>query len=74
MSWKIEVKPNAEKQYLKLDNTTRRRIKKALLELEQAENPLFHHGVKQLMGKLEGIILCGSEIGESSSLRTELKR
>jgi mRNA interferase RelE/StbE len=54
MSWMIEVKPNAEKQYLKLDNTTRRRIKKALLELEQAENPLFHHGVKQLMGKLEG--------------------
>ena len=37
MSWKIEVKPNAEKQYLKLDNTTRRRIKKALLELEQKE-------------------------------------
>jgi mRNA interferase RelE/StbE len=54
MSWKIEVKPTAEKQYLKLDNTTRRRIKKALLELEQAENPLFHHAVKQLMGKLEG--------------------
>lgn len=31
MSWKIEVKPTAEKYYLKLDKKTRKRIKKALL-------------------------------------------
>ena len=29
MSWRIEVKPSAEKQYLKLDRPTRRRIKHA---------------------------------------------
>ena len=31
MSWKIEIKPTAEKSYLKLDKKTRKRIKKALL-------------------------------------------
>jgi mRNA interferase RelE/StbE len=54
MSWRIEVKPIAEKQYLKLDKTTRQRIRSALLELEQAENPLLHHAVRHLTGKLKG--------------------
>ncbi len=40
MSWRIEILPSAEKHYLKLDSTTRRRIKKALLELESADRPL----------------------------------
>jgi len=54
MSWKIEVKPTAEKSYLKLDKRTRKRIKKALKGLEQEENPLFHHNVKPLTGQLQG--------------------
>jgi len=41
MSWQIEVKPSAEKQYLKLDKTTRRRIKEILYELEKVEQPSF---------------------------------
>jgi mRNA interferase RelE/StbE len=54
MSWKIEVKPTAEKSYLKLDKKTRRRIKRSLLELEKSENPLMHSNVRPLIGKLRG--------------------
>ena len=54
MSWRIEVKPTAEKQYIKLDKTVRQRIQSALLELEQAENPLLNHTVRHLTGKLRG--------------------
>ncbi len=54
MSWRIEVKPSAEKQYLKLDRTTRRRIKEALHELENLERPLLHRRVRPLTGKLKG--------------------
>lgn len=53
-NWRIEVKPSAEKQYLKLDRPTRRRIKEALRELEAAERPLLHARVKPLTGKLRG--------------------
>jgi len=53
-TWRIEVKPAAEKQYLKLDKKTRQRIKEALLELEREEAPLFHKDVKPLTGKLKG--------------------
>jgi len=34
MNWKIEIKPTAEKQYLKLGKNIRKRIKEALAELE----------------------------------------
>ena len=54
MSWRIEVKPTVEKQYLKLDKPAKLRIQSALLELEQAENPLLHHAVRNLTGKLKG--------------------
>jgi mRNA interferase RelE/StbE len=54
MSWKIEVKPRAEKSYLKLDQKTRKRIKRSLLELEKSENPLVHPKVRPLIGKLRG--------------------
>lgn len=54
MSWKIEIKPTAEKSYLKLDKKTRKRIKKALQELEQEKNPLSYNNVKPLTGKLQG--------------------
>jgi mRNA interferase RelE/StbE len=54
MSWKIEVKPTAEKYYRKLDKKTRKRVKKALQELEQEENPLLHLDVKALTGQLQG--------------------
>ena len=43
MSWRIEVKPSAEKQYLRLDKPTRRRIK-----------PLLHPRVRPLTGRLKG--------------------
>ena len=54
MSWKVEVKPTAEKDYLKLDKKMRIRVKKSLLELEKSENPLLHSQVKPLTGKLQG--------------------
>ena len=54
MSWRIEVKPSAEKQYLKLDRTTRRRVKESLLSLENADKPLLHPRVRPLTGKLKG--------------------
>lgn len=53
-SWRIEVKPAAEKQYLRLDRPTRRRIKGALREIEAAERPLLHRRVRPLTGKLKG--------------------
>ena len=54
MNWRIEVKPSAEKQYLKLDKTTRRRIKTILRDLENADQPLLHPRVRPLTGKLKG--------------------
>jgi len=54
MNWKIEIKPTAEKQYLRLEKNTRKRIKKALQDLEREENPLLHHNVRPLTGQLEG--------------------
>jgi mRNA interferase RelE/StbE len=54
MSWKIEVKPAAEKYYLRLGRPTRKRIKEALQELEDAEDPFLHPNVRALTGKLHG--------------------
>ena len=54
MSWKIEVKPKAEKQYLKLDKKTRKRIKDAIRHLEGEKNSLQHHNVRALTGHLVG--------------------
>ena len=54
MSWRIEIKPTAEKQYLKLGSKTRQRIKAALQELEKQENPLFQPQVRPLTGKFKG--------------------
>lgn len=53
-SWRIEVKPSAEKQYLRLDRRTRQRIKDALRELESDENLLLHRRMRPLTGKLKG--------------------
>ena len=54
MTWRIDVKPSAEKQYLRLDGPTRRWIKEVLRELECSEMPLLHPRVKPLTGKLKG--------------------
>ncbi len=54
MSWRIEVKPSAEKQYLKLDAATRRRIKTTLRELEGSEQPFLHPRMRPLTGQLRG--------------------
>ena len=54
MNWKIEVKPTAEKYYLKLDKKTRSRIKETLRELENTDDPLLHPNVRALTGKLRG--------------------
>jgi mRNA interferase RelE/StbE len=54
MIWRIEVKPAAEKQYLKLDKETRLRIKKALVRLESLDDPFFHDNVRPLTGRLKG--------------------
>jgi len=53
-SWRIEVKPAAEKQYIRLDKKTRGRIKAALHDLESEEMPLSHPRVRPLTGKLKG--------------------
>ena len=50
----IEVKPTAEKHYRRMDRKTRERIWHALKELEKEENPLMHHQVRALTGKLAG--------------------
>ena len=54
MIWTVEVKPTAEKQYRKLDKKTRARILHALRDLEQAENPFLHPGMRALTGELKG--------------------
>jgi mRNA interferase RelE/StbE len=54
MIWRIDIKPTAEKQYLKLDRRTRKRIKEALRELEMADDPLHHPKVRALSGRLHG--------------------
>ena len=54
MNWRIEVKPSAENQYLKLDKATRRRVKDTLRDLQSAERPLLHSRVRSLTGKLKG--------------------
>ncbi len=54
MSWRVEVKPAAEKQYLKLDTPTRRRIREALHDLQDAAQPLQRPRVRPLTGKLKG--------------------
>jgi len=52
-SWRIEVKPSAEKQYLRLDRKTRERIKQALRDLESEDRPLLHRQVRPLTGRLK---------------------
>ena len=54
MNWKIEVKPTAEKYYLKLDKKTRTRMKEALRELENTDDPLLQPNVRALTGNLRG--------------------
>ena len=54
MSWKIEIKPSAEKQYLKLDKKTRKRIKESLIRLEKHNNPFLYPNVRALTGELSG--------------------
>ena len=54
MNRTVEIKPNAKKQYRKCDSRTRERIRNALFELEQQENPLFQRNVRALTGELRG--------------------
>ncbi len=54
MTWRIEVKPSAHKHYLKLDSTTRRRIRESLYQLESYKRPLAHPRMRPLMGRLKG--------------------
>jgi mRNA interferase RelE/StbE len=54
MSWKIEIKPSAEKQYLRFDKKTRKQIRESLLDLEEQNNPLLHKNVRALTGELKG--------------------
>ena len=54
MSWQIEIKPSAEKQYLTLDRKARRRTTQALPDLEDEEKPLLYPSVRPLTGRLKG--------------------
>ena len=53
-NWRIEVKPTAEKRFLKLDQATRRRNFGVMRELEETENPLRHQRVRALTGEFHG--------------------
>jgi len=53
MNWTIRLSSVAEKKYKKLDRNMKRRIKEALEELAQSENPKFHRHVKPLTGQLK---------------------
>ncbi len=53
-TWRIELTPSAEKQYLRLGKKMRQRVKRTLLEFEQQESPLLHPGVRALTGQLKG--------------------
>jgi len=54
MSWAVELFPEAEKQYKRLARNLRDRIRRALTELEESENPRSHRQVIPLVGKLKG--------------------
>jgi len=54
MSWKIEVKPTAEKYYRRLGKKNRMRIKEALREIENSDDPFSNPNVRPLTGKLHG--------------------
>jgi mRNA interferase RelE/StbE len=54
MSWKVEIKPSAEKSYRKLNKDTQRRIKEALQKLELSTNPFLQGNVRPLTGELKG--------------------
>jgi mRNA-degrading endonuclease RelE of RelBE toxin-antitoxin system len=41
MSWTIEIKPSAEKYYLRLEKRTRKRVREALHSLEREANPFL---------------------------------
>lgn len=68
MTWRIEVKPAAERQYLRLDASTRRRIKTALAGLEVVENPFQYNHVRPLTGALKGD--CRLRVGNWRNLFT----
>lgn len=54
MSWTVEVKPAAEKQYHKLDKKTKARVLAALTDLEELQNPFQHNDIRPLTGELKG--------------------
>lgn len=54
MSWRVEVKPSAEKQYLKLSAHQRKQVLESLKALEAADNPFLHPGVRALTAGLKG--------------------
>lgn len=53
-SWKIEIKPSAEKYYLRLGKHNRKRVKEALTELQNSDDPFSIKNVRSLTGKLRG--------------------
>ena len=54
MSWQIEIKPSAERYYLRLDKQNRNRIKEALKKLQNSDDPFSIKNVGSLTGKLHG--------------------
>ena len=54
MNWTIKLSSTTEKKYKKLDKNMKKRVKEALEELVQSENPKFYRHVKPLTGQLKG--------------------
>ena len=54
MNWTIKASSRAEKYYKRLDEKTRKRIKKELIALSESDNPIDYKHVKPLTGDLKG--------------------
>ncbi len=54
MSWTIKLSTAAERKYRRLDKNTKLRIRKALREMGDLENPTSHRQAKPLLGELKG--------------------
>ena len=59
MSWTVEIKPSAEKQYLRLGKSTRQRVKAAIRSLEAFINAVEAQRGKKITG-VEADVLVGA--------------
>ena len=54
MIWTVKISDVVYRYYQRLDRPTRERVRKALEELAQSEEPTVHRNVAPLVGALKG--------------------